>query len=110
MNQHLAKAFHDYTNRNINFTNVIDWHFCNGFVLCNPECFGIGYFSDSSEPTNPTKKHHANSLFVTYCAGDMRQVLELFEGQFDFVSFQRGFKGSCSVRLWDYQKTLNRIK
>jgi len=110
VNQHLAKAFHDYTSKNINFTNVVDWHFGNGFVLCNPECFSIGYFSDSSESTNPTQKHHANSIFVTYCTGDMRQVLELFEGQFDFVAFQREFKGSGSVRLWDYQKTLNRIK
>lgn len=110
MNQNLAKAFYDYTSHNINFEHLLDWHMCNGFVLCQPDCFGIGYFSDSHHPTKPAERHHADTLFVTYCVGQMYPILQLFHGQFDHVSFSRDFKGSPIVRVWDYQKTLNRIK
>jgi len=110
MNQHLAKAFNDYTSHNINFEHLLDWHLCNGFVLCQPDCFGIGYFSDSHHPTEPAERHHADTLFVTYCVGQMHPVLQLFHGQFDYVAFSRDFKGSPMVRVLDYQKTLNRIK
>ena len=110
MNQHLAKAFHDYTLHNINFEHLLDWHLCNGFVLCQPDCFGIGYFSDSNYPTESAERHHSDTLFVTYCVGQMQPVLKLFHGQFDYVAFSRDFKASPRVRVLDYQKTLNRIK
>jgi hypothetical protein len=110
VNQHLAKAIDDYSNHNADFTQLLDWHLCHGFVLCRPECFAIGFFTNSSDPTVPIQKNHANALFVTYCAGEMQFVLQQFDGQFDCVVFQRQFKSSPSVRIWDYQKTLNRIK
>ena len=110
MNQHLAKAFYDYSAHNTDFTRLLDWHLCHGFVLCRPECLAIGFFTHSSEPSIPTQRHHANSLFVSYCAGEMPFVLQQFEGEFDFVVFQRQFKNQSSMRIWDYQKTLNRIK
>lgn len=110
MNQYLAKALNDYSKHNANFTELLDWHLCHGFVLCRPECFAIGFFTNSSDPIHPSERHHADSLFVTYCAGEMPFVLEQFEGEFDFVVFQRQFKNNPSVRIWDYQKTLNRIK
>jgi hypothetical protein len=109
MNQHITKAFHDYSSHNINFEYLLDWHLCNGFVLCQPDCFGIGYFSDSSCPTESAEQHNSNTLFVTYCVGKMNIVLKHFYGQFDYVAFSRDFKNSPSVRLWDYQKTFNRI-
>jgi hypothetical protein len=110
MNQHITKAFHDYTSHNINFEHMLDWHLCNGFVLCQPDCFGIGYFSDSSDPTTPVERHHSNTLFVTYCAGYMQPILHLFQDQFDYIAFSRDFRKSPRIRIWDYQKTLNRIK
>lgn len=110
MNQYLAKALNDYSKHNTNFTELLDWHLCHGFVLCRPECFAIGFFTNSSEPSSPVQKHYADSLFVTYCAGEMPFVLDQFKGEFDFVIFQRQFKNSPAVRVWDYQKILNRIK
>jgi hypothetical protein len=110
MNPHLAKALNDYSTHNTNFTELLDWHLCHGFVLCRPECFAIGFFTDSNNPTQPSQRHHANSLFVTYCAGEMPFVLKQFDGEFDFVLFQRQFKNNPNVRIWDYNKTLKRIK
>jgi hypothetical protein len=110
MNQHLAKAFDDYSNHNTNFAHLLDWHLCHGFVLCRPECFAIGFFTHSSDPIQPTQRHHADSLFVTYCAGEMPFVMREFDGDFEFIVFQRQFKNNPSIRVWDYQKTLNRIK
>ena len=110
MNKHLAKAFDDYSTHNTDFTRLLDWHLCHGFVLCRPECFAIGFFTHSSEPTTPTQRHHANSLFVSYCAGEMSFVANQFNGEFEFVVFQRCFKGSGKIRILDYQKTFNRIK
>ena len=110
MNPHIAKAFNDYTSKNHNFEQLLDWHLCNGFVLCQPECFCMGYFSDSSNPEFPVERYHADTLFVTYCSGHMQPILGVFNNQFDHVAFKRDFKGSSRIRLWDYEKTFNRIK
>jgi hypothetical protein len=110
MNTHLATALTLYESNNIDFQHLIGWHLCNGFVLCRPECFAIGFFTNSIEPTESVTKDHANSLFVTYCAGRMPFLLKQFVGEFDFLVFQRQFKGSSSVRVWDYNKAFNRIK
>lgn len=110
MNPHIAKAYHDYTTRNSNFEQLLDWHLCNGFVLCWSDVFAMGYYSDSSNPEQPVERHHADTLFVTYCAGRMRPLFETFDGKFKHVSFRRDFKNSLNVRLWDYNKTLNRTK
>jgi hypothetical protein len=110
MNQYITRAFNDYTAEHENFEQLLSWHLCHGFVLCWSDVFAMGYYSDSNNPEQPVERHHADTLFVTYCAGRMRSLLETFDGKFQCVSFRRDFKNSPSVRLWDYKKTLNRTK
>jgi hypothetical protein len=40
----------------------------------------------------------------------MQPIMHLFQSQFDYIAFSRDFSKSPRIRLWDYQKTLNRIK
>lgn len=110
MNQPLQLAFDDYSKYNANFSQLLDWHLCHGFVLCRPECFAIGFFVHSKDPMCPIDRDKSNALFVTYCAGEMSHCLEQFKNEFEFVVFQRQFANSPRVRVWDYQKTINRIK
>lgn len=107
MNQHLAKAIEFYGD---SLQQLLAWHLCYGFVLCRQECFAIGFFSDSKQPIFPLQRSDSNSLFVTYCGGEMRFCLDQFNKEFKFVAFQRQTKGSSQIRIWEYQKTLNRIK
>lgn len=110
MNQPLQLAFDDYSKYNANFSQLLDWHLCHGFVLCRPECFAIGFFAHSTDAMCPIERDKADSLFITYCAGKMGYCLKQFEDEFEFVVFQRQFKNSPHVRVWDYKKTFNRIK
>jgi hypothetical protein len=107
MNHHLAKAIEIYGE---DLQQLLAWHLCHGFVLCRPECFAMGFFVDSMDPMSPVQREEANALFVTYCAGSMQHCLVEFNKEFEFVAFQRDTKSSPNVRVWDYQKTLNRIK
>ncbi len=70
----------------------------------------MGFFTNSDDAMSPVQRNKANSLFVTYCAGEMQYCLVEFNKEFEFVAFQRDTKSSPNVRVWDYQKTLNRIK
>lgn len=107
MNQHLAKAIEFYGD---DLQQLLAWHLCHGFVLCRSECFAMGFFVNYKNPMSPVLRDGANSLFVTYCAGSMLHCLKEFKNEFQFVVFQRDTKSSPNVRIWDYQKTLNRVK
>lgn len=107
MNQHLAKAIEFYGD---NLQQLLAWHLCYGFVLCRDECFCMGFFTNSKDTMSPVKRDEANTLFVTYCAGSMQHCLKEFNKEFRFVAFQRDTKSSPNVRIWNYQKTFNRVK
>ena len=110
MNQYLKKAREDYGKHNIDFQSLLGWHLCHGFVLCWPDGFSMGYFSDSSDPLTPCLRHHADTLFATYHAGDMDASLSMFHDQFDFIAFQRSFKGSDRVRLIPMESLKSKLK
>ena len=69
-------------------------------------CFFVNY----ENPMSAVVCDYANSLFVTYCAGSMRHCLKEFYSKFEFVIFQRDTKSSPRIRIWDYNKTFNRVK
>lgn len=110
MNPHLEKAREDYGKHNIDFQSLLGWHLCHGVVLCWPDAFSMGYFSDSSDPLTPCLRHHADTLFATYHAGDMDASLSMFYDQFDFIAFQRSFKGSDRVRLIPMESLKSKLK
>lgn len=101
MNQHIKKAYDDYTEEGHDFQKLVSWHLCFGIVLSCDRFFAIGYPCDSSNPTEVVEVHHADTLFVTYATGDMREALKPFASQFDYISFQRSFKNSDRIRLLD---------
>lgn len=107
MNQHLEKAIEFYGD---DLQRLLDWHLCYGFVLCRPECLSVGFFTNSENAMSPVQRDEGDTLFITYCAGKMRFCLNQFNKEFKFVAFQRQTKGSSQIRVWDYNKTLNRIK
>ena len=110
MNQYLEKAREDYGKHNIDFQSFLGWHLCHGFVLCWSDAFSMGYYCDSSDPLTPCLRHHADTLFVTYHAGDMDASLSMFHDQFDFIAFQRSFKGSDRVRLLPIESLKSKLK
>jgi hypothetical protein len=110
VNQYLEKAREDYGKHNIDFQSLLGWHLCHGVVLCWPDAFSMGYFSSSSDPLTPCLLHHADTLFATYHAGDMDASLSMFHDQFDFIAFQRSFKGSDRVRLIPMESLKSKLK
>jgi hypothetical protein len=110
MNQYLAKAYHDYTSEHENFEQLLSWHLCHGVVLCWSDVFAMGYYSDSNNPEQPVERHHADTLFVTYCAGDILTGLSVFQNQFDFISYRREFKDSNKLRLFDVKQFYSKLK
>ena len=110
MNQHLTQAIAKYEADNVNFAALFNWHLCYGIVVADMRCFAIGFASHSEEPLKVVEPHHADTLFCTYCAGDMRHALGAFLDDYDYIAFQRSFKHSDQVKLHDmhrfYQKLL----
>jgi hypothetical protein len=109
MNQHLVKAIATYEQEGIDFQQLLTWHLCHGVVICDMDCFAFGFSSFSENPTEPVQSNYRDTLFITYCCGDMATMLNAFNKGFRYVAFQRDMKNSPRLRLWDYKKTLKRI-
>jgi hypothetical protein len=49
-------------------------------------------------------------LFVTFTTGAMRGALRKYIQNYDFIAFQRSFKGSDRVRVNDIYKFYSKLK
>jgi len=108
VNQHLAKAIAIYEQHGIDFQQFLAWHLCHGVVVCDMDCFAMGFCCDKENPTPEACLDYGDTLFVTFCTGSMSSMLKAFNGKFKYVAFQRDMKNSPRLRLWDYQKTLRK--
>ncbi len=110
MNQHLAKAIEIYEQEGIDFQQLLTWHLCHGIVVCDMDCFAIGFSSFNKNPTQAVHIDSGDTLFVTFATGDMRGGLQKYIQCYDFIAFQRSFKGSDRVRVHDIYKFYSKLK
>jgi hypothetical protein len=110
VNQHIAKAYHDYTAEHENFEQLLSWHLCFGSVVSCDRFFAMGYPCDSENPLQAVEPHHADTLFVTYATGDMRSALATFVQDYDFIAFQRSFKNSDKLRSFNMSDFYSKLR
>lgn len=72
----------------------------HGVVLCNDDCFGLYYFSNSDNIECYCAPEDADTLFVTFYTGDISKALERFVDDFKYVSFSRDFQNSPRNRKY----------
>lgn len=109
MNEHFQKAAQLYEKQGTDFQKLLGWHLCHGVVICNPFVFALCYHSDSKDLSGAVEFHHGDTLFVTFCTGDMRFGLAPFIDHYRFLAFQRQFKGSTRIRLMDMRKFYEKL-
>jgi hypothetical protein len=110
MNQHLAIAIATYEQEGIDFQQLLTWHLCHGIVVCDMDCFAIGFSSFSKNPTQAVHIDDGDTLFVTFSTGNMQRALQKYIQDYDFIAFQRSFKGSDSIRMHDMYKFYSKLK
>ena len=110
MNQHLAKAIATYEQEAIDFQQLLTWHLCHGIVVCDMDCFAMGFSVFRENPTQAVHVDDGDTLFVTFTTGDMRGALRKYIQHHDFIAFQRSFKGSNRVRVHDMYKFYSKLK
>lgn len=101
MNPYFEKAVSIYAAHGLDFQKLLGWHLCHGIVICNPDVFALCHHADSGDLPAAVEYHHSDTLFVTFCAGDMRVGLAPFVDHYRFLAFQRQFKNSPRIRLLD---------
>lgn len=107
MNQHLAKAIEIYGN---DLQQLLAWHLCYGIVVSSHEYLAFGFYSDIESPEQAIEPHHSNTLFVTFSTGNMQKALEQFIDRFNYIAFQRSFKGDNRIGVYDIHKFYSKLK
>jgi len=110
MNPHLATAIGIYEKQGADFQKLLTWHLCHGVVICNPLVFALCHHADSKDLSGAVEFHHGDTLFVTFCAGDMRSGLAPFVPHYRFIAFQRQFKNSPRIRLLEMGDFFSKLK
>jgi hypothetical protein len=110
MNQHLAKAIAIYEQEGVDFQQLLTWHLCHGVVVCDMDCFAMGFSVFRANPTQAVHVDDGDTLFVTFTTGDMRGTLRKYIQHHDFIAFQRSFKGSDRIRVHDMYKFYSKLK
>jgi len=110
MNHHLAKAIATYEQECIDFQQLLTWHLCHGIVVCDMDCFAIGFSAFNGNPSQAVHVDDGDTLFVTFSTGDMRGALSKYIQNYDFIAFQRSFKGSDRTRIHDIYKFYSKLK
>jgi hypothetical protein len=110
MNPHLAKAIKLYESHCIDIKPILDWHLCNGIVICNPDAFALCFHTVSHALGGAVDYEHSDTLFVTMCCGNTLRSLRPLKDLYRFISFQRGFKNSERFRLLDMERFYSKIK
>ena len=107
MNQHLAKAIEIYGE---DLQQLLAWHLCHGIVVCDLDCFAIGFESEHSKPTEAVELGCGDTLFVTFCTGDMRSGLSKYIQDYEFIAFNRDFKKEGDLKMYDMYKFYSKLK
>lgn len=107
MNQHLARAIEIYGE---DLQQLLAWHLCHGIVVCDSDCFAIGFESQYSKPTEAVQLKFGDTLFVTFCTGDMQSGLQKYIQDYEFIAFNRDFKKEGDLKVYDMYKFYSKLK
>lgn len=110
MNQPLKEVTEIYERDGIDFNQLLHWHLCFGVVVSDADSFALCFFSQADSPEQACEVHHSDTLFVTMHSGDMRKALRKFRDDFEYIAFQRDFKNSPRVRVYNMQKFYSKLK
>ena len=113
MNEHLEKVIKLYESDGFDFQQLFNWHLFNGIVFSGEDFFSMAYNADSETLPTPVQRHHADTLFVTMHAGDMRRALLPIYDQYEYICFQREFKPSAkshTYRLLNMQQFFSKLR
>ena len=109
-NKLLSKCKALYEENGVNFIEVFCWHLVNGLVLSDNRYFALAFPSYASDPDTLVDFDKANCISVAMFAGDIRKALTSQANRFKFISFQRPYKNSPHVRVYEFDKFLNKSK
>ena len=107
MNRHLAEAIKIYGE---DLQPLLAWHLCHGIVVCDSDCFAISFESQHSKPTEAVQLESGDTLFVTFCTGDMRSGLQKYIQDYEFIAFNRDFKKEGDLKVYDMYKFYSKLK
>jgi hypothetical protein len=110
MNPHLATALTLYESNHIDLQRLISWHLCYGVVISTPKVFALCFHSHSAEPDKAVAFEHSDTLFVTICCGDMLSGLQLLKDDYEYISFNRDFKGAERTRLLGMEAFYSKLR
>lgn len=110
MNPHFQKALGIYEKRGIDFKKLLGWHLCHGIVVSNPDVFALCHHAQSSSLPHAVEYHLSDTLFVTFCTGNMRYGLRPFVDRYEYIAFQRDFKNSPRRRLVGMREFFSKLK
>ena len=108
MNKHLAKAIAIYDKHGIDFQQFLTWHLCHGIVVCDMDCFGMGFSCFKDNPTQAVEINDGDTLFATFTSGNIANALHKYIGKYKFIAFQRVFKNSDRIKIYDMEKFCSR--
>ena len=74
------------------------------------DCFAMGFSEFRENPTQAVHVDDGDTLFVTFSTGDMRGALSKYIQNYDFIAFQRSFKASDRVKIYDIYKFYSKLK
>ena len=103
-------ALKSYEENYPEFQQLLTWHLCHGLVVCDMDCFAIGFSVFRANPTQAVHVDDGDTLFVTFSTGDMHTALRKYIQHHDFIAFQRSFKGSDRIRVHDMYKFYSKLK
>ena len=107
MNQHLAKTIEIYGE---DLQQLLAWHLCHGIVVCDSDCFAIGFESQYNKPAEAVELGQGNTLFVKFYTGNMQSGLAKYIQDYQFISFNRDFKKEGDLKLYDMYKFYSKLK
>lgn len=107
MNKHLVKAIEIYGE---DLQQLLAWHLCHGIVVCDSDCFAIGFKSQHFKPTEAIQLGSGDTLFVTFCTGDMQSGLQKYIQDYEFIAFNRDFKKEGDLKMYDMYKFYSKLK
>jgi hypothetical protein len=110
VNKYLRLAISTYEQEGIDFQQLLTWHLCHGVVVCDMDCFAMGFSVLRANPTQAVHVDDGDTLFVTFSTGDMRGALSKYIQNYDFIAFQRSFKGSDRIKVHDMYKFYSKLE
>lgn len=110
MNVHLATALNLYESNDIDLQSLIGWHLSYGIVLSTPKVFALCFHSHSDTPDKAVAFEHSDTLYVTMCCGDMLSGLRPLKDDYEYIAFNRDFKGSERTRLLGMEAFYSKLR